>query len=128
VLRKAIPHRDEFYIMVVPALLNALRTLSQRIRRRGVKWVLVGSTSLALRWVDVAPSDIGILTDKEAALKLGQLLKDCEVQPVQLRRSEMFESYFGEFRVEAVKVEVMGDLKEWHGDQWVSLAHRLKSP
>ena len=40
------------------ALLNALKLISERYNTHGIKWVIVGSTSLALQNVNVRPNDI----------------------------------------------------------------------
>jgi hypothetical protein len=59
---------------------------------------------------------------------MNKLLKEYEVKPVKFQRSEFFESYFGEFKIDGVKVEVMGNLKEKRGKKWISFSKRVKSP
>ena len=109
-------------------IVKALKLIESKLRGSGVRWVLAGSVSLALQGVDVKPNDIDILTDEKGALEINRILKDYEVKPVRFRRSKAFQSYFGEFEIEGVKVEVMGDLREFVEGEWRSLSHRLSTP
>lgn len=77
---------------------------------KGVNWALVGSANLALQGVDVRVRDIDILTDKKGAFLIDSLLKQYRVEGVKYRKSGKFSSYFGKFKIDNVKVEVMGDL------------------
>lgn len=110
------------------AIIEALRIVSQCIQGHGIVWVLVGSTSLALQGVSVEPDDIDVLTDKEGAYKVGELLGKYEVDPVSFKRSELFASHFGKFKVQGVSVEVMGDLEVFVDDSWTNVTEdRLRS-
>ncbi len=101
-----------------------------QVERKKIRWVLVGSASLALQGVKIKPKDIDILTDKKGAFKIGKLFEEYRVRiiPVKLSHSKLFKSYFGKFKFKDVKFEVMGDLKERIGNKWVSCSARLKSP
>ena len=114
--------------MVSKKIKKALEIIYSKLKNKNIKWVLAGSLSLALQGVKIRPKDIDILTDKKGALLINKILKEYEVRPVRFQRSEFFESYFGEFRINDVKVEVMGNLREKVGDKWVSLSKRLKTP
>lgn len=114
--------------MIDSGILKTLKLIESKLRGSGVRWVLAGSVSLALQGVNVKPNDIDILTDKEGALEINRILKDYEVKPIRFCRSELFQSYLGEFEIEGVKVEVMGDLKEFIEGEWRSLSHRLFMP
>jgi hypothetical protein len=105
-----------------------LRLLSDELRKAEVKWVLGGSLSLALQGVEVKPADIDVLTDKEGAFKASAILKKYEERKVEYSQTEKFASYFGVFKINDVKVEIMGDYKEKEEDRWVSLSHRLEKP
>jgi len=74
-------------------------------------WVLVGSLDLALQGVDVEPRDIDILTDENGAFLINDILKEYETQRVEYSESDKFASYFGKFRIDNVKIDVMGDLR-----------------
>jgi len=104
------------------AYLHALRVLAERTKASRVRWIIIGSASLAVQGVHIRPRDIDILTDMRGAFEFNTLLKDYENTPVRFSRSEIFESYFGIFKIEGVIVEVMGDLKMRYGNLWASLA------
>ena len=113
--------------MIDSKIVKVLKLIESKLRGSGVRWVLAGSVSLALQGVNVSPNDIDILTDKEGAFEINRIFKDYEVKPVRFRRSRFFQSYFGEFEIEGVKVEVMGDLKELVKGEWRSLSWRLST-
>jgi len=108
-------------------IIKALKLIESKLRGSGVRWVLAGSVSLALQGVNVEPNDIDILTDEKGAFEINRILKDYEIKPVRFCRSKVFQSYLGEFEIEGVKVEVMGDLKEFVEGEWRSLSHRLST-
>src|SRR5207247_9560169 len=104
------------------AYLHALRVLAERTKASRVRWIIIGSASLAVQGVHIRPRDIDILTDMRGAFEFNTLLKDYENTPVRFSRSEILESYFGIFKIEGVIVEVMGELKMRYGNQWTSKA------
>jgi len=97
--------------MINRRFVNVLRIIMNRLETRGINWVLGGSVNLALQGVDISPRDVDILTDKDGALQIGELLKDYESKRVELTKNEKFSSYFGKFRIEGIEVEVIGDLQ-----------------
>lgn len=119
---------EQFKKMIPQNFLNAVKIVSGEFRKNGINWVLVGSSSLALQGVDIVPNDIDVLTSKEDALKCNSILKEFLVKPVEWSKTERYDSYFGEFRIEGVKVEIMGGLKVKKGDDWIDLIHRLEKP
>jgi hypothetical protein len=88
--------------------MKVLKTICKELK--GVNWTLVGSANLALQGVEVRVGDIDILTDKKGALLIDRLLRQFRVEEVKYRKSGKFSSYFGKFKIDNVKVEVMGDL------------------
>ncbi|MCC7574853.1 hypothetical protein KO361_04645 [Candidatus Woesearchaeota archaeon] len=112
--------------MIENKLIEVLRIIVERLEQQKFKWVLVGSASLALQNVKIKPGDVDILTDGDDALKMNEIFKDFKVRDVEFKTSEIFESYFGEFNINGVKVEIMGDLKEKIDGEWTSLKDRLK--
>jgi hypothetical protein len=115
-------------IVIRKEIIETLRIIKEKLKDTEIRWVLVGSLSLALQGITLEPNDIDILTDKEGAFEINKLFKEYEVKPVRFKRSEHLESYLGEFRINGVKVEVMGDLKEKDRNSWKSLSDRLVSP
>jgi len=114
--------------MINRELTEILRTLVQKLGNNDIRWVLVGSMSLALQGVKVVPGDIDILTDKNGAYKINALLKDFEVKSVKYRRTDNVQSYLGEFKVNNIKIEVMAEYQEKVNGQWQTLDSRLVSP
>lgn len=114
--------------MINQKIINTLRAIIKELKGKKIRWVLVGSTSLALQKVKIKPKDIDILTDRKGAFKLNKLLKKYEIRPVKFGRSEIFKSYFGEFRINDIKIEVMGDLEERINNKWTTLSKRLMIP
>jgi predicted nucleotidyltransferase len=107
--------------------IEALRVICQTLSGQDIRWALIGSTGLALQGVNIQPEDIDILTDKKGAFSINELLQEYQVSPVAFSRSELFESYFGVFKINDVKIEIMGDLREHIDDQWISVSERLDS-
>ncbi len=108
--------------------MRALKEGAQLLYGHKVKWLVVGSTSLALQGVDVEPEDIDIICSKEDAFEIGRILKKYETRPVGSSRTHLFESYMGEYAIHGVKVQIMGDFKEKRDEKWFSLNNRLESP
>lgn len=75
----------------------------------GRPYAFRGTTSLILQGLDMNVVDIDILADKETALACNSLLKDFLVTPVKYSETGKFKSYFGQFRINNIPVEVMGE-------------------
>ncbi len=103
---------------------RALKTIIERVKDHKINWAVVGSTNLCIQGVNVTPNDIDILTDKEGALLLNELLEDFAVTPVSWSETKRFKSWFGVFNIHGCKVEVMGDLHSRvpEGDLWSETA------
>ncbi|MGM5488732.1 MAG: nucleotidyltransferase domain-containing protein [Nanobdellota archaeon] len=99
------------------AFSDALNILYDRIN---TDWVIIGSSSLYLQGVEVKPLDIDILSDH--AHDIGANLREYEVRPVTYSRAGIFESSFGEYCINGLKVEIMQGLKIRVGDEWMSFA------
>jgi len=114
--------------MIYQKIIEILKIINQKLKNQKIRWVLVGSASLVLQGVKIKSKDIDILTDKEGAFKINKLLKKYEVKPIKFGESNMFQSYLGEFRINEIKVEVMGNLKEKIKGKWSDFSQRLISP
>src|SRR3990172_11990076 len=76
-------------------------------------WALMGSTCSVLQGIDnYTPPDIDLVTTMEGAYTMQGAVVGCgaTVRPVSWSVSPPYESHFGIFEVDDVKVEVMGDL------------------
>jgi len=91
-----------------------------------IPWCVVGTTALALRGIDVNAKDIDILTSKEGARKMQDILKAFVVLAIEHSDNGLFCSYFGKFKIDTIDIEVMGDLKYFADDHWHSLASFLE--
>lgn len=84
---------------------------------------------MALQVVNVTPGDIDIITDKAGAYKINEILKDYESKKVEFRKIDTFQSYLGEFYINNVKIEVMGEFQEKANQKWhFDSKARLSSP
>ncbi len=81
------------------------------VKGRNYPVILSGSTSLALQGVDIEVHDIDIVTDKEGALRLDELLKEYNVVKMEYSSTEKYKSYFGTYIIDDNKVEVMGEFQ-----------------
>ena len=97
--------------MISKKIKDVLKIICKKSSREGIDWVLVGSANSAIQGVDVTAHDIDILTDKKGAFLISKLLKDYEIKSVEYKKSEKYASYFGQFRIKGVNVEVMGELE-----------------
>lgn len=80
-------------------------------RLKGVRWALAGSTASALYGLSLNPHDIDILTDIKGAKLLSSRLKEFALSPLKNVEGEHFSSFLAQFKVEGVKVEVIGNLQ-----------------
>ena len=121
-IRNAIPSIDAKY--------SVLGMLSQELQ--GLPWMIIGSMSLQLHDVDVTPNDIDILTTKEGAYRIEEILARNHrlVRPVAYGETEIFKSHYGELEILKTKVEIMGDLyfREKETENWTGIASRLQEP
>jgi hypothetical protein len=62
---------------------KSLSAFLQAIEGSSIDWWLTGSTALALRGLDIAPGDLDLVVDDTSASKLGELLLDYLVEPMQ---------------------------------------------
>jgi len=108
--------------------IEALKLISERYRIHNIKWILIGSSSLALNGVDVLPNDIDILTDKKGALKSNKIFEEFMIKKVEWSETKVYKSYFGKFIINNSRVEIMGDLWVNNQGKWKSLAPRLENP
>lgn len=73
---------------------EALAAFLQRVTGEPVNWWLTGSAALAVRGLDVAPRDLDLVVDEVGAVRLGELLLDALVEPVEQIEADMW-SWWG---------------------------------
>ena len=97
--------------------IRALRILLARLKsQEGLVWALTGSTSFALQEMDVPVNDIDIAADRDSAFRIGALLADGCVKPVEASCAKYIRSFYGQYRLEGVEVDLMGDSRRMNLD------------
>jgi len=71
-------------------IIKVLKIILGKLKNKKIKWVVVGSTSLALQRVKISPKDIDILTDKEGAFKINEIFKNYQAKPVRFSQRKFF--------------------------------------
>jgi S-adenosylmethionine-dependent methyltransferase len=99
----------------------ALRHIGIELKAHGVAYHLVGTASLALRGLPVQVHDLDLEMDVGDAARFQELFSAQVRLPIAWRQSPDVRSYFGQFEIEGVSVEVIASL-EWRavgGDRWI---------
>jgi hypothetical protein len=86
----------------------ALEGFLLRIDSESLDWWLAGSAALAARGLEVMPRDLDIITDADGARRLGTILEDELVQPVEAS-SGWIADWFGRAFLHA-RIEWVGDV------------------
>lgn len=96
-----------------------LHQVISRLEANGIPYRVVGGTSVALHGVPVHVKDLDLETTAAGAYQIAALLGEYIERPVTFSESPVYRSYFGQFRIDGVLLEVMGDLERREGDGWV---------
>jgi len=117
-------------IMLDIVYLKVLRKINARLNKTSVNWAVTGSLGFALQGVPVEPNDIDIQTDKRGAYEIEYHLSEFVTKRVKFSSTERIRSYFGELKIDGIKVEIMGDIQKRNKDEsWenpVSLEHHKR--
>jgi hypothetical protein len=95
------------------ALYSVVRQVVPAMFKSQQPWALMGSTCSVLQGINgYSPPDIDLVTTMQGAYTMQGAVAACgaTVRPVSWSVSPPYESHFGIFEVDDVKVEVMGDL------------------
>lgn len=99
--------------MIPEKLLEVFQRIYRRLRGEEINWVLTGSLAFAMQGLALTPRDIDIQTDRDGAYRFGELFAEFVTHPVGTDRAgERVRSHFGDFVIEGVQVQVMGDLQK----------------
>lgn len=108
-------------------ILQVLTKLYTLFKKNNIFWILSGSTSLSIQNVDVKINDIDIVTDKENFYLIDKLLSQFRIQFFDYSKKEMYQSYFAIYKIDQVKVEVMGEFQYLLKDNtWSKPNHKNK--
>lgn len=99
--------------MIPEKSLEVFRFIYRRLEGEEINWVLTGSLAFAMQGLPLTPRDIDIQTDRQGAYRFGELFAEFVTHPVGTDRAgERLRSHFGDFQIEGVQVQVMGDLQK----------------
>jgi hypothetical protein len=87
---------------------ESLLAFLQLVEGQDIEWWLIGSAALAVRGADVMPRDLDLITDAAGAVRLGELLLDYLVEPVQYSEG-WIGNWFGRAFLHA-RLEWVGDV------------------
>lgn len=101
-------------------LFSILEVVKDRIGDVPLKWAVGSSSALLLHGFTVFPEDLDIVTDERGAYILQELLRDYCIEPIEKKKTEKFDSFFGAFEIEGCRVEVMGafSLRSCIDEKW----------
>lgn len=87
------------------------RETTQLIAKRLVStnYAIRGTASLVLQGLDMNADDIDVVGDKDMAEACNELLSDFLVKSVAYSESPKYKSYFGQFKINGILVEVYGN-------------------
>ena len=104
--------------------LKTLHKIADQLKEGSIKWVLTGSLGLAIQGLSVEVHDIDIQTDRAGAYEFEQRFAEYMVEPVRFSEAEMIRSHYGKFKIDGIKVEIMGDLqKRLDNQEWEAKAN-----
>jgi hypothetical protein len=81
-----------------------------------VDWALTGSTSFALQSVPVEPDDVDVQTDGAGVRAIEESFSDAVAESIEYGDSDRMRSYLGALELEAVEVELVGELRKRDAD------------
>lgn len=75
-------------------------------------WAFTGSLGMALQGMDIDVHDMDIQTDHDGAYCIQNRFIEYTVKSVHFSEALNIRSHFGEFEIDGLKVEVMGDIEK----------------
>jgi hypothetical protein len=90
---------------------DVLAFLVSRIAPVEYSWALTGSAGLRLQGVDLSVHDIDLQTDAKTIYLLEKKLAELMKVPVHVWESEHTLSYHGQAEIQALQVELLGDIR-----------------
>jgi hypothetical protein len=97
---------------------RSLSAFLQIIEGSSIDWWLTGSAALAVRGLDIAPGDLDLVVDDASASRLGELLLDYLVEPMQPSTGWIW-NWFGRAFLYA-RLEWVGGVNESADDPHIS--------
>jgi hypothetical protein len=117
--------RNPFLIIIPPTYVSALVKLQEKFEGKNIDWALSGDLGEALKGVRIQPDCIEIITSKDGAEQIQELVKELNPELIDYKVQKLprnavvggaefplYErSYYFEFQVDGIKVKVHGDLQ-----------------
>lgn len=97
---------------------EALSLFYNSIFNQDIKWVLTGSYRLYLSGLNISPSDIDIISNKTDIYVIENNLISYSFQKVNFSINNRIMSHFGILNINGVKIELIGDVKNFINDTW----------
>lgn len=72
-------------------------------------YAIRGTSSLVLQKIDMNVDDIDVVGDRLMAEACNEIFKENLIKPVVYSESPKYKSYFGQFKINGILVEVYGD-------------------
>lgn len=104
---------------VSPTWKSTLRNIASELNNAGVSYTVVGGASIVLQGISIPLKDIDIETNRSGAYRFQELFQAYTLEPVGLKESETYRSYYGRFIIDGVLVEILGDILRREGSQWI---------
>jgi hypothetical protein len=109
------------------AIYNTLTIIDSLLSSVKGKWLLIGTTSLAIQGFPVEPNDIDILCNTEIAIVIEKLLVAYKLEMNVVPRDK-FRSRFSRYKINDVIIEVMGDLEVNTINGWLKVLEVIECP
>ena len=86
----------------------ALRFISKKFKKEGIKYAIIGSMSLRLQGIDLSPDDIDIVIREKDAGKVNRMFKELLIKPIPIGKRDYGwgNSNSGLFRINEYNVEI----------------------
>lgn len=101
---------------------NVLLLLAQKFTAHKIEWYIIGSTSEAVRGVDIQPHDIDIIVHTRDFFKVKNIFQDDVVEPFVDNHGTWLVRYFGRLCLDGAIVDIAADEKmNWGNHQYDKL-------
>lgn len=104
--------------MLTTAQKNVLIKITELLLPLDIVWALTGSAAFSLQGLDMEVHDIDIQTDERGVYLIEQTLSQFTVRPVCFSAAAQIRSHFGQFMLDGVPLDLMGDVQKFHEGHW----------
>jgi len=104
-----------------------LKIFYDQVSDKEIFWILSGSTSLYIQGVDILANDIDIITDEKGVKSLDKILSEYCIQKPEYSSTEEYCSYYGQYIINGVKIDLVGNFQYKMKDgSWSELRPKKK--